>query len=292
MPHRKQTARRKPANLGQAIALWEKMRYPFKAYPRTACADVVFPGCALPSQYPRTTDALVSVARSHGAGVVFDCCGAPLPDWGRIRAGQRVTQSLRERLARIECRRLIVACPTCLAYLKSTLPIPCISIFQAFDEWGVQKPCGKAGAPDAAAMENRGILFIPCPDRASRTLETQVRGFGGYEQVATLSGAPCCGLKASAAVHGDAFAREQVGRVFAAAGNATVHTYCAACAGQFARMGHAKNVRHALSFLLGVDEAPDAEHAVANRARRALRRDLEPLRGGDDRRGGANGDAR
>ncbi len=256
---------RKP-NLAKFVTLAEKARYPFRSYPRTQCREVFFPGCALPSQLPRTTDAIARLCRSHGCGVAYDCCGKPLADWGKTQAAERALAGLEARLNHLGCQRLVVACPNCLDYLENRLPVPCVSVYEALAGWEF--------APKAPFAP--GVLFSPCPDRQSHRLEGQLRALADLAQVPPLDRTPCCGLRADAAARGAAFSAACTERAFEAAGDRRVYTLCASCSGQFARMGHA-GTRHALSVLLGVDEEPDCRHALANRARRRFDRGLEPL---------------
>ncbi len=244
-------------NLAKFVTLAEKTRYPFRSYPRSQCSEVFFPGCALPSQLPRTTDEIARLCRSHGCGVAYDCCGKPLADWGKTRAAERALAGLRARLNRLGCQKLVVACPNCLDYLENRLGIECVSVYEALAGWGF--------APKTPFSP--GVLFSPCPDRRGRRLEGQLRALADLSAVAPLDRAPCCGLRADAAARGAAFAAACTERVFDAAEGRRIYTLCASCSGQFARTGHA-GTRHALSVILGVDEEPDHRHALANRARR------------------------
>ena len=162
-------SRRGPKPSGPILAkltvLAEKTRYPFSAYPRTRCKDLLFAGCALPSQLPRTTDALARLCRSHGCGVAYDCCGKPLADWGEARAAGRALDRLAGRLRRLDCERLVVACPNCLDHLQGHLAVPCVSVYEALAGWGFSP----------AVPLPAGVLFSPCPDRRGRRLEGQLR---------------------------------------------------------------------------------------------------------------------
>ena len=275
----------------RAMTLLEKARYPFSAYPRQTCREVLFPGCALPSQLPRTTDALAELARTHGLGVVYDCCGKPLADWDAPRAAERALARLRRRLGAIGCERLVVACPNCLDYLQGRLGIACTSVYEELGDWGLGSTGGRCAGRTRACESHKpvravspGVLFSPCPDRATRTLERQIRTLADFSAVPTLSGAPCCGLRGDVAARGPAAVRACTARVLEKADGQRVYTYCASCSGQLARCG-AVGVRHALSVLLGVDEEPDHARALANRARRRLDRRLEPypVKKGDER---------
>jgi len=281
-------------NLAKFISVAEKSRYPFKAYPRVRCETVLFCGCAMPSQYPRTTDALVQLAREHGAGVVHDCCGKPLDDWGEQRRAARIAVGLRRRLGRIGCRRLVVACPNCLEYLRQTIGagIECVSVFEQLAKWGFEPGRALGTGPNArhatggvsealcppVARGARAMLYIPCPDRASRGLERQYRALDPAAAcLETMHGVPCCGLRADVVGQGAAVSAAAARRVLEVLGACELHTYCAACAGQFVRVGAEVPVRHVLSTMLGIDEIPQANRALLNRALRKFDRNLAPL---------------
>lgn len=270
---------------GELVALLEKGHYPFRAWPRARCRVLLFPGCALPSQLPRTTDALVGEFRARGAGVAFDCCGLPLLDWRQTADAERVMAGLRARLARVGCEELVLACPNCLRYLRGPLaqegpageaPVRCLSVYESLLGWGV-RPRGALGA---------GVLFTPCPDRRSRELREQIERLLPLGSLEPARGVACCGLRADVARRGPEFVAGLNARLGEQASGRIVYTYCASCTGQFRRSGCAPT-RHLLSVILGVDEEPDAAHAIANRARRKLtpRRELAPLPAGTSAKG-------
>ena len=229
-------------SFGMALSMFEKGHYPFSAYPKSTCSSVLFPGCSLTSQFPRTTDALVGLCRHMGLGVAYDCCAMAVASSGKAERADRILARIRESLERVGCTEVVLACPNCYAHMA-----------------------GK---------------FTPCPDRAKRAWESQVRMLMDMEEVERLRGVPCCGLKPSIALQGAPVARKLDGAVFAKAAGRTIYTTCASCAGQFARMGYEGQIRHVLGAFLGVDEAPDCVHAIPNRARRKFDRNLEPMREG------------
>lgn len=267
---------RLPINGARLATLVEKTRYPFVAYPSECCATVLFCGCSLPSQFPLTTDTLMHVARNHGAGVVFDCCGRPLVEWGRARSSKRVARHLRRRLERLGCRRLVVACPNCLEHLRplaAAWGMTCLSVYEALGTWGVA----------VATPFQEGLFFPPCPDRARRTLENQLRALvPGSQAVQTMTGVSCCGLSGAVAARGPQAVRACGERVLRQAKGRPIYTACASCAGQFTRLGYDGPVRLGLSVVLGVEEAPDVAHALTNRARRIFERSLGPVPGSRD----------
>ena len=113
--------------------------------------------------------------------------------------------------------------------------------------------------------EERGFLFVPCPDKASRELETTLRPFleGQWEDVPDI---PCCGLGGCAAGKepeiAASFSAELSRRDYP-----NVYTYCASCAGRLSR-GGAANVHHVLVDILGTGEGPELSvKSVWNRAK-------------------------
>ncbi len=329
-------------SISDAISSFEKGHYPFSAYPKRPCASILFPGCSMTSQFPRTTDALVRVCRGMGMGVAYDCCATSVAAQGNDALAGRVMGRIRSRLEALGCTEVVLACPNCYAHMADKLGIRCVSIYEKLLEWregpqagrlarlmgeaaGVQttdasRPRGEAqgeralkprgalraeqvavprgetaseavlagGVPSAPrvvgeavrlvqAFKPRGVLFTPCPDRARREWESQARMLIDMSGVEALRGVPCCGLKPQIACKGAAAVRALDEQIFAKAAGQTIYTVCASCAGQFARMGYEGGVRHVLSAILGVDEAPDCAHAIPNRARRKFDRNLEPL---------------
>ena len=252
-------------NMAKLVCVAEKRRYPFRRYPRTRCATLLFPGCSFPSQFPRTTDALERLCTAHGVGVAFDCCGHPLDGYGERKAAVRAVDRVKRKLDDLGVERLATVCPNCLAYLVPRIDVPVVSVVELLQEWGV----------GAGAVFPEGVLHIPCPDRGTRKGEALVRDFADMGAVETLAGVGCCGLRPDVALKGPQVVRACTDRILGAAADRTVYTYCASCAGQFDRAGYG-NCRHAVSVLLGVDEAPDCAHALANRARRRFDRAVEP----------------
>ena len=271
-------------NGAKLINVIEKSHYPFASYPRGRCETVLFAGCSLPSQFPRTTDALALRCREAGFGVVYDCCGQPLEGFGEKNRAKRVLDRLEGRLSKIGCKRLVLACPNCRAHLDGKLSCQVVGILDILDELEL------GGATDAPASDSaaqagervagfvrfeRGGLFIPCPDKRERAGEQALRRIADLADVETLGRAGCCGLRPDIAARGPQATAQACGRVLEQAGGETIYSYCASCLGQFARAGHG-DCRHALSVLLGVDERPDIRHALANRAKRRFDRAVEP----------------
>lgn len=253
-------------NTAKLLSVGEHAHYPFKSYPNTTCETVLFPGCAVPSQFPRTTDALALRCRQAGFGVVYDCCGSPVEGYGEHKSAQRLLRGLVKRLERIGCKRLVLMCPSCTEQLEGKVPFELLSIFDILDELGLE----------GAGSFDEGKLFIPCPDRRCRAMENSLRASCNLSKVETMSSAPCCGLKPENASRGSAYSSKLGKTVINRADGQMIYSYCASCLGQFSRLGY-KNCRLAISVVLGIDEEPDSGKALLNRARRTFDRNTNPL---------------
>ncbi|MEE8716083.1 MAG: (Fe-S)-binding protein [Coriobacteriales bacterium] len=257
-------------NSAKFWSVLEKGHYPFRAWPRGACASLLFCGCSFMSQYPRTTDALVEVCRAQGCGVAYDCCGLPVDGFGERRLAARVMDATLARVRAVGCDEVVFVCPNCMAYLAPRLQgqgVRSVTIYEKLAQWGFDPAVGELGP---------GVLFTPCPDRRRLDWRRDIERVVSLDGLVPLAKAPCCGLMPKIAAQGPERVRELDDRIFAAAEGRALYTYCASCAGQFARAGYRAPVVHVLAALLGTDEAPDAAHAIANRARRAFDRRLEP----------------
>lgn len=235
--------------------VWEKRRYLFGTYRRAKPGAALFPGCNFPSFYPKTTKRLIELLRERAdMGVVMDCCGKPIYELGMEDESRRIRLTLSERLHRRGVTELVVLCPNCYYFLKSTLDIPVVSIYQKLRELGL-----------ARAMEaERFPMYIPCPDRASREMLSSLSPLlhGDVQPVRDIQ---CCGLGGCASAFESELSASFDARM-RSANTAPVYTYCASCAGKLSRGG--ANVRHVLPELLGMDEAPaNGRSSLLNRAK-------------------------
>ena len=253
-------------NTAKLISVGEKAHYPFKSYPSVPCEAVLFPGCAFPSQFPRTMDSLATLARKAGMGVVYDCCGLPLEGYGEQKGADRIIRRLNRRFAELGVKRVVLLCPNCLAHLGGKLDCEVQSIYDVFDELGL----------DGMGTFEPGRLFVPCPDKVTHAIEQKLRGIGDLSAVETMERVACCGLRSDIASRGAQVSEKMGRRVIAVADGQPLYTYCASCLGQFSRLGY-NNCRHVLSVLLGLDEQPDSGRAFLNRAKRKLDRNTNPL---------------
>lgn len=253
-------------NTAKLLSVAEHAHYPFKSYPRKECKTLLFPGCSFPSQLPQTMDALALLCRAAGIGIAYDCCGSPLAGFGEQKAAERVLRNLRRRFAQLKCERIVLVCPNCKQHLADKLECEIVDIFTLFGELGI----------DCAGTFSSGRLFIPCPDKKQRATENNLRSLYDLSNIETLNHAPCCGLRPDLASKGSGYSAKLGKKVIDQAENERIYTYCASCLGQFTRLG-CSNCRHAVSVVLGIDEQPDAQHALANRAKRKFDRNTDPL---------------
>lgn len=249
---------------GFSLSRLENAHYPFKRYPKKCCETVLFPGCAFSSQFPRAMDRLADICSAHGVGIAYDCCGVSLAKYKDGSDARRVIASVAKRLERCGCKRLVCLCPNCFYYLDKNLDVEVISVYQLLDELGIEQ--------EGALSE--GVLFIPCPDRKERVLEGQIRDSFDLDGLEVLAKG-CCGLKPDIAAKGPEACKKAGCKVIEHAQGERMHVYCASCAGQFKRLGN-ESVRHILPQILGVDEEPDAAHALMNRAKRVFDKRSDP----------------
>ena len=247
-------------NWSKIINIVEKGHYPFKRYPKKRCETVFFPGCALPSQFPKTMDRIAEACQEKGVGVAYDCCGMPLFEYGMFVRAVKIINGIKRRLGKCGCKRVAFACPNCMYYLKDKLDCEVVTLYQLLDEL-------EAGRE---AVFEPGMLYVPCPDRKERIIEESLRESYDLSRLETCTRG-CCGLRPDIALKGSEVSAKCGKSVLKAAGGRRVFTYCASCAGQFKRLGQ-EGVRHVASVIVGVDEEPDAAHAFANRAKRKFAR--------------------
>ena len=255
-------------NTAKLLSVGEHAHYPFKSYPKQACETILFPGCAFPSQFPRTTDALADVCRKAGFGVAYDCCGDPVESYGEHKSAQRIQRNLQRRFDALGCKRVVVICPSCFNHLRGRLDCEVVHLFQILDELGLER----------FASFEKGSLFIPCPDRDTHEIEESLRASCDLSDVPTMTKVGCCGLRADFASQGPEVVTKLSNKIIDTSKKegGTLYTYCASCLGQFSRMGY-NDCRHVVSVLLGVDEGPDSARALMNRAKRTLDRNTNPL---------------
>lgn len=236
----------------------EKKNYLFRNYRRSHGKTALFPGCNFLSFFPETTDALVRLLAPQGIGVIYDCCGKPIGDLGLRDAERKNRDALRQRLRQAGVERLIALCPNCYHSLRTCPDIAVVSIYEFLTELGM----------DHVITEEPVPLFLPCPDRETGKLLSEIRRF--LPNAAPIEGVQCCGLGGCAAGKepelAAAFSKKISARAFP-----VVYTYCASCTGQL-RRGGVEGATHILTELLATHEKPALSGAASlwNRARRVF----------------------
>ena len=248
-----------PEAKARRMLVLEKKNYLFNSYRRAKPGPVLFPGCNFPSFYPKTTRKLIKLLEERaGIGTVMDCCGKPIAELGMMEESRMICDRLCRRLHRIGATELVVLCPNCCAFLKGRLDLPVVRIYQKLQELELVQPL----------RAERFALYLPCPDRRSREMmESFLPLLQG--QIEQLGGVQCCGLGGSAAA-----SEPQIAAGFAqkmqSKGLSEMYTYCASCAGQFARSG-CEGVHHLLVELLRTGETPvKGMSTLLNRAKYKL----------------------
>lgn len=246
---------------GYGLLLWEKMHYKFRNYGGITPKTVLFPGCNFPSFYPRTNKALGRLLQSYGIGMVYDCCGKPVYELGLEDRARSILREMEERLSTAGVEELVVLCPNCYTYLKKGLKLSVISIYELFQRL------------DQSFSFDGGKVFLPCPDRETGILFSQIQSFCQNELEA-VDDCQCCGLGGCAGAKEPDLVREMVHEIRDKMQQGrnpdkrqqedSLLVYCASCAGSLSRQGIP--ARHVLSEMLGVCEQADWKHSLKNRA--------------------------
>lgn len=233
-----------------SFVLNEKRNYRFRNYRKATGNSVLFPGCNFPSMFPKTNQRVVDLCREKGIGVVYDCCGKPVAELGLYRDEQRILKELAERLTQRNIGEIITMCPNCYGFLKERIPQKVTSIYEVLPSL----------VPEIQIPANVEIQ-IPCPDRGEKEWYGRISELLGYKPPISEA-KQCCGLGGMASAKEPELAKSFGTGLVQGEANTT---FCASCAGQFARNG--KKIQHILSLLLGVDEAPTTRTSYLNRVR-------------------------
>ncbi len=227
--HRAFSSGRHPARRWLGRRLFEALGRsgPMRAWSVPPGADTVFfPGCALPGVRPgavlRLWSDLRRAAPQGRVGLALDCCAALSRNLGDEEGFLAAARGLAVRLRESGVRRVLTACPSCLAALRAAkLPVELASAYETLAD---------AAAP-APNPVRRLALHDPCATRGERSLHDAVRrlaaaaGIGVLELPNARERTQCCG------------AGERAGLTGGGAAPATpdaadgLFTYCAGCAG-------------------------------------------------------------
>ena len=240
---------------GYKTLLLEKKNYLFQNYKHAVGKSVLFPGCNLPSYFPRTTKKLSELLKEKaGIGVVFDCCGKPISDLGLKEDEEAIIDRINARLRQYGIKELIIACPNCYYYLQNRLQVAVVSIYEKLKELGL----GKKIEPEEIN------LFTPCPDRESLFLQQQMKAFLP-DSVIQVQEVQCCGLGGCAGVKEPELANS-FAQIIKENKYSNLYTYCASCSGKLAGAG-CSNVHHVLTGILRTEERPDIQKSLFNRVK-------------------------
>ncbi len=237
--------------------IFEKSNYLFKNYSGSKKETVLFPGCNFPSFFPEATEKLIDLLQEKlDAGVVFDCCGKPMEELGMKDDVDRIIHGINRKLNTSGVKRLVAVCPNCYYMLKGKLDIEVVDIYSILDEI------------DFVNSEINGLfnVFVPCPDREDKEILGKItKLIGKNAKLEIIQDIQCCGLGGLAACADKTVPKELIQRL-KDKGFDSVHTYCAACYGNFYRNG-ITGPHHFLSDILNCSEAfPKGISSVFNRA--------------------------
>lgn len=257
-------------SMGYRLLLWEKEDYQFFNAKNLTAGSVLFPGCNFPSFYPETTRYLAEkLYREKGIGTLFDCCKKPVEELGLKKETTKQLTRLEDCLSSGQVEEIIVLCPNCYSFLKPKLKVRVVSIYEKLTEWGWGRK----------VYQNR--LFLPCPDREKKEMLDQIRPFlSNPEEI--IRSVQCCGMGGCAGIKEPELALRLRKKV----GEEPLSTYCATCAGNFAR-GGCKDASHLLAEILGREERADTRHSLWNRAKLKFyrqKKEKENNKSGDERK--------
>lgn len=244
----------RPGEKGYGMLLWEKKDYRFRSYRNKQGKSALFPGCNFPSFYPETTKYLAGMLREKaGIGTVFDCCGKPVAELGMRKKSEQQLRKLEERLEKAGIEELILLCPNCYYFLKGRLRVRVTDIYTKLWEMGE----GQCVVGDGTVR-----LFPPCPDREEKEILQGIRLFLN-ESLQLVQGVQCCGLGGCGGVKEPGLAGTMTDALDR---KEKFCTYCASCAGNFARKGYVHG-EHVLPLILGTNEKADTRRSLLNRIR-------------------------
>lgn len=234
-----------------SFVLKEKKEYKFRNYRNATAGRVLFPGCNFPSMFPKTNRKIADLCKAKGIGTVYDCCGKPIAELGLYRDEERIVNRISRELESRDIDEVITTCPNCYYFLKERIPQRVRSIYEVLPEL-----VSEISVPKDIEIQ------IPCPDRTDREWYDGICKLLGYEPAVT-SAEQCCGLGGMASAEEPELAKK-FGEGLTSSGLRNT-TFCASCAGQYARNG--KEIRHVLSLLLGMEEAPATKTSYLNRVK-------------------------
>jgi len=222
---------------GQAMGIMgiEKQWFPWKSESIQSGRPAIFTGCNAVLFMPETVQMVLGILGKHQYGWIYDCCGKPLD---RTEAGTVGIQRLENRIQKHKISEIAVFCPNCYYYLKGKLSVPVVPLYDSLKREGI--------LPQKSLSE--ATLFIPCPDRAEKTMLGSMERWLGQTFASTYAGS-CCGLAQSDS-EGPRSSIQRIKNL-----NQKMRPYCASCFGQFRNHGISHSP-HVLSEVFGIEEGP------------------------------------
>lgn len=244
---------------------------PSQAQAGQGCASLFFPGCSFLNYAMPLVQSVYDLLAGGGQveGISLLCCGKILEyegDGGASRAA--FEQQFRDHIAKTSVKRIVAACPNCVAALRkllaadeATAGIEVVALPRVLADMGY-----KIDAEDASAfvranagLEGEGQLtFCPkdsCPDRATGEFADALRELMAdtnlVEPKFARKRSYCCGSRPRAAGHydlGDKMARRHGTHAREVGADALV-TACVSCTYSLWGSGCEVPVNHYLELL-------------------------------------------
>lgn len=233
--------------------------------------SLFFPGCSFLNYAMPLVQSTYDLLRQAGAvdGISILCCGKILEyegDGGVARAS--FEQQFRDHIAQTNVKRIVAACPNCVAALRrllakdeATAQVEVVALPKVLVDLGYKIDAETATAfakTDARLEEEEKVVFCPkdsCPDRATGEFADALRAIMPDELMVepkfARKRAYCCGSRPRAAGHydlGDKMARRHGAHAREVGANALV-TACVSCAFSILGSGCEVPVFHYLELL-------------------------------------------
>ena len=237
----------------------------------SSCKSLFFPGCSFLNYAMPLVQSAYDLLRNAGEvdGISILCCGKILEyeaDGGAARAD--FEQQFRNHIAATDVKRIVAACPNCVAALrkllareKTTASIEVVPLPKVLVDMGYKIDAQTATAmvhADPRIEEGEAVVFCPkdsCPDRATGEFADALRAIMPEEIMVEPKFARkrsyCCGSRPRAAGHydlGDKMARRHGDHAREVGANAIV-TACVSCAFSLLGAGCSVPVFHYLELL-------------------------------------------
>lgn len=211
------------------------------------CETVFFPGCSLTGTRPDTTMRIFGLLKNKNplTGMVLDCCCKPSHDLGRQKYFEAMFDEMKSYLVSSGIKKVITACPNChKVFSQYGTPLEVESVYVIL---------AKYEASEKKLLSNTEVtVHDPCVLRDFPLIQESVRSIakekGCIVSEMKHSGpkALCCGEGGSVGFLNPELADSWKRRRLDEAGEKSIVTYCAGCAG---RLGPASRVTHILDFV-------------------------------------------